>query len=297
MIRATDYLTEAQLEVMKSYDAGFKGYSPVYQKVFKVDTDPKRLEEKFSVRGGMRRFNPTSDSGAYNSQSPKIVGTQTIETLIYKEAVSLTKMMKAKDNYGSALQDAYQLGYYANLEMDELAANLLANATGTTVTWDGLSLSNSAHLIGDTGDTQGNVVSGGLGTSNLETAFQNFHTQKDHNGRIMSLVPKYCVYPMRNHAQVSKLLGSRMTPEDANTSDNFMSEAGLIQVPWPQLVTTNFECMFLSDAAMHRLEYLIHYGPTLTPDRDTATGNDLVQLDLACNAGAVDYLGTYFITS
>ncbi len=61
--------------------------------------------------------------------------------------------------------------------------------------------------------------------------------------------------------------------------------------------TCDFEAMLLADTAMHRLEYLIDYGPTLTPDRDTTTGNDLVQVDLSCRAGAVDYLGTYFITS
>lgn len=297
MIRANDYLTEAQMEVMKSFDAGWKGYSPVYQKVFNVERGPMRLTEKFSVRGGIGDFNAVSDGAAYNMQNPKVVGTQTIADLIYKDAISITKMMKTKDHYGSALADAKQLGYYYNLHMDKLGADLLADAAGATVTWDGLSVANASHLIGDTGETQSNLTSGGLSTSNIETALQNFGLQKDHNGRVQSLVPKYIVVPSRNKYQTMKLIGSPETPEDANTSINPVSNDGLITIVWPQLVTTDFEAMLLSDAAMHRLEYLIHYGPDLTPDRDSSTGNDLIQIDLSCNAGTVDYLGTYFITS
>ena len=298
MVVANDYLTEAQLEVMKSFDAGYKGYTPMYQQVFNVETDPERITEKFSVRGGMSAaFSAVADGAAYNDQNPKIVGSQTIALLEYKEQVAITKRMREKDNYGSAIEDANRLGYLARVKEDKLAADILANAAGTTVTWDGLSLANSVHLIGDSGITQSNVTSGGLSTSTLETAIQNFMLQKDHDGTVMSLAPKYIVVPVRNMMQVKKLIGSPMTPEDANTSINAVTESGLIPIFWPQLVTTDFEVMLLSDHAMHRLEYLKHWGPELTGDRDTNTGNDLVQLDMACNAGAVDYLGTYFITS
>jgi hypothetical protein len=292
-----NYLSEAQLEVMKSFDAGWKGYVPKYQEVFNVENDPSRLTEKFSVRGGMTSaFTPVADGAPYNDQNPKIVGTQTISELIFKEQVALTKMMKTKDNYRSAIEDANQLGYLSRLKMDKLGADLLNLCTTTTVTWDGLALLHASHLIGDTGATQSNTTSGGLTTSNLETAIQNFSLQKSHNGSVMGLMPKYIIVPTRNMMLTKKLIGSPMTPEDANTSINAVTESGLIPIYWPQLVTTNFEAMLLSDKAMHRLEYLIHYGPDLTPARDSDTGNDLVQLDLACNAGAVDYLGTYFIT-
>ena len=298
MIVANDYLTEAQLEVMKSFDAGFKGYTPRYQEVFNVETNPERITEKFSVRGGMSAaFSAVSDGAAYNDQNPKIVGAQTIELLEFKEQVAITKRMREKDNYGSAIEDGNRLGYLAAVKMDTLGAGLLANAGGSTVTWDGLSLANSAHLIGNSGATQSNVISGGLSTSNLETAIQNFMLQKDHDGTIMSAPPKYIIAPVRNMMQVKKLIGSQMTPEDANTAKNVVSESGLVPIFWSALVTTDFEVMLLSDKQMHRLEYLIHWGPELTGDRDTNTGNDLVQLDLACNAGVVDYLGTYFITS
>ena len=238
-----------------------------------------------------------ADDANYNSQNPKIVGTQAIKELIFKEQVGITKMMLKKDNYRSAVEDANKLGYLARLKMDKLGADILANATGTTVTWDGLSLANAAHLIGDTGETQSNLVTGGYTTSNLETAIQNFGLQKSHDGAVMSINPKYIVVPRRNMMQTKKLIGSPMTPEDANTSINAVTESGLIPIYWAQLDTTNFEAMLLSDKAMHRLEYLIHYGPDITPARDTNTGNELVQMDLACNAGAIDYLGTYFIQS
>lgn len=293
-----DYLTEAQLEVMKSFSAGWDSYMPRYQEVFNITTDPSRLEEKFSVRGGMTSaFVATTEQGAYNNQNPQIIGTQTITELIFKEQVAITKMMKKKDNYGSAMSDAKRLGLKARIKMDKLGADLLADASGATVTWDGLPLASASHLVGNTGTTQSNLVSGGLNITNIETVIQNFGLQKDHDGDIMGLSAVTAIVPQRNWATIKKLFGSPMSPEDANRNINPVYELGMKILVWPQLVTTDFEVMFLGPDVMRRLEYLIHYGPDMTPDRDTNTGNDLVQLDLACNAGAVDYLGTYFITS
>jgi len=287
------YLTEVQLEVAKSFDAGYKGYGSQYEKIFRMDPN-QRFEEKFSVRGGMDSgFTPVTDGAAYNAQSPQIVGTQTVTPLIYKEAVAITKMMKEKDHYGSAFEDAYRMGYYARLKMDKLASDILVNATGTTVTWDGLSLANAAHLVGNTGATQSNRTTGALTLGFLETAIQGLRTQVDHNNATMGISPTYLVVPTRNMHQALKLTESPMTPEDANTAKNVVGP--LQVVVWDQLVTTNWEAMLCTDKMFHRLEYQVAYGPELTPDRDTATGNDLVQLDLSCNAGAVDYLGTYFI--
>jgi len=287
------YLTEVQLEVAKSFDAGYKGYSSQYEKVFRMDPN-QRFEEKFSVRGGMSAdLVAVTDGAAYNAQTPQIIGTQTIENLIFKEAVAITKMMKEKDHYGSAFEDAYRLGYYARLKMDKLAADLLVNCTGTTVTWDGLSLANASHLIGNTGGTQSNAVTGSLTLANLETAIQGLRLQKDHNNAVMGLSPQYLVVPTRNMHTALKLTESDLTPEDANNSKNVIGPLQVIV--WDQVVTTGWEAMLLTDKMFTRLEYQIAYGPEITPTRDTATGNDLVQMDLACNAGAVDYLGTYFI--
>jgi len=287
------YLTEVQLEVAKSFDAGYQGYSSQYEKIFRMDPN-QRFEEKFSVRGGMSAdLVNVTDGAAYNAQTPKIVGTNTIEQLMFKEAVAITKMMKEKDHYGSAFEDAYRLGYYARLKMDKLAADILVNATGTTVTWDGLSLANANHLIGDTGATQSNRTTGGLDLANLEASIQALRVQKDHNNATMGISPTYLVVPTRNMHTALRLTESPMTPEDANTAKNVIGP--LQVVVWDQLVTTNWEAMLCTDKMFHRLEYQIAYGPELTPDRDTATGNDLIQMDLACNAGAVDYLGTHFI--
>lgn len=257
--------------------------------------DPnQRFEEKFSVRGGMSAdLVDVADGAAYNAQNPKIVGTQTIEQLMYKESVAITKMMKEKDHYGSAFEDAYRLGYYAHLKMDKLATDILVNATGTTVTWDGLSLANASHLVGDTGATQDNTVTGALDLANLETAIQGLRTQVDHNNATMGISPSYLVVPTRNMHEALRLTESPMTPGDANTAKNVIQP--LQVVVWDQLVTTNWEAMLVTDKMFHRLEYQLAYGPEITPDRDTATGNDLIQMDLACNAGAVDYLGTFFI--
>lgn len=293
--RYTDYLTEVQLEVAASFDAGFKANNTQWNMVFREEPS-MRFEDKFSVRGGMTdAFSATADGGAYNQQSPKVVGTQTITQAIFKEAVAITKMMREKDHYGSAMEDARRLGFLAAAKIDQVGADMLVNATGTTVTWDGLSLANALHLIGDTGDTQDNTTTGALTLANLESAIQAFQLQQDHNGTVMSLRPKYLVVPTRNMHTAKKLLGSPMTPEDANTSINAVTEAGIIPIVYDRLVTTNWEGMLLSDEVMHRLLYQSAYGPELTPDRDSNTGNDLMQLDLAFNFGAIDYLGTHFI--
>jgi len=284
------------MEVAKSFEAGYKGYQAQWSKVFKTIPSP-RYEEKFSVRGGYGDITPTTDGGAYNMMDPKVVGTQTIAPLIYKNAVQMTKMAKVKDNYMSLIEDTKRLGYLLGIERDTVAATVLNNAASTTVTWDGVALASASHLIGDTGDTQSNITTGGIGVSTLEEALQNFKLQKDQDGRIMNLTAKYIVYPVQKHFQIAKLIDSQMSPEDANNNVNPINSLGLIMVPWAQLNGTTFDAMLLSEETMHRLVHKEDYPLQATPARDTNTGNDMVQWDLACNYGAIDYLGTYFITA
>ena len=251
---------------------------------------PERVDERFSITASGGDITSVAEGAAFPKTDIREVGTQTISQVEYKEALPITKLMKRFDNYGAVQREAEKLGRRASISIDRLGAALLNNSDDTTLTWDGLSLANASHLIGDTGQTQSTIVTGALNKGNLNSAIVALANQNNHNNQEDPLAARYLVVPPALAMTAWELVESPGEPESANRNRNYINKQGINVVVWEQLTDTA-DAFLLSDKIFHGLCYLPAIEPTVEYVRDDNTGNYEYQMQYDVAVGVVDYRG------
>lgn len=281
--------------VLEAFSSGWETYEVRGTKFFNKKS-PERFDEKFSVTAADGGFQTVAPGAAYPSVNVEEVGSKTISQQAYKKEIPVDFLMKRFDNYGVVIEEATKHGYRAKQVMDQVMADVLNNGEGSTTTWDGLSLANASHLIGNTGATQTNIVTGALAEATVNSAHVTLRTQKDHGGQVMPTVGSYLVVPPALQMTGYKLLNSVTAPETADRATGFLNTLGMELVDWA-LLDDSVDSWLIADKMFNRLEYLVSVEPTVIYREDSATGNGLYQIEFACAAGAPDYLGTVFINA
>ncbi len=280
--------------VLEAYDSGWRTYEIVGTRFFN-QRSPERYDEKFSVTGADGSINAVAPGAAFPSTNVEELGNVTITQQAYKKEIPVDFSMKRFDNYGVVIREATKHGYRAKQVMDQVMANVLLNTESTSTVWDGLSLANASHLVGNTGDTQTNIVTGALSETTLNNAHVALRTQKDHGGQVMPTTGTFLVVPQALAITGYKLLKSTEGPETADRETGYLNTLGMQLVPWALLDASNTtDYHVIANKMFNRLEYLVSVEPTVQYVRDTATGNGLYQIEFACAAGAADYLGYVF---
>ena len=287
--------SDANKLVLEAFDSGWRTYEIQGTKFFNKRA-PERVDEKFSVHGADGSIPVVAEGAAYPSTTVDELGSITISQDVYKKEIPVTKLMKRFDNYGVVLREATKHGYRAKQVMDQTMADVLLNAEGTSTVWDGLSLANASHLIGNLGTTQTNISAGALSESTLNAANNLLMTMKDHGGGVMPTIGTFLVVPQALAMTAHKLLKSVTGPETADRETGYLNTLKMQSVVWNLLDNggnaTDYH--LIADKMFNRLEYLVSIEPTVEYVRDTNTGNYLYQIDFACKAGAADYLGYVF---
>ena len=290
--------------VLEAYDSGWRTYEVVGTKFFNKRA-PQRFDEKTSVTGADGEIQKTSPGASYPAVNVEELGSVTISQQAYKKEIPVDFLMKRFDNYGVVIREATKHGYRAKQVMDGVMASvLLSTESGSfgATTWDGLSLANASHLIGNTGDTQTNIVTGALNEANLNSADVALATQKDHGGQVMPTIGRWLVTPRALAITGYKLTQSTEGPETANRETAYINTLGIMPCPWSLLdagtqdVATgnSVDWHLIADKMFNRLEYYVSVEPTVIYREDPDTGNGLYQIEFACAAGATDYLGYIF---
>lgn len=281
---------DANKLVLEAFMSGWQTYVPKYPYIFNERT-PERVDEKFSVTASGGYIPAVAEGAAFPQVNIAQVGTKTYSQVEYKESLPITRLMQIFDNYGVIIEEASKQGYRARLTMDRVGANILNNAFTTETTWDGLSLYNAAHLIGSTGVTQSNAVTGQLTESNLNTAITNLRNMKDQNNQVMGLTPRTLVVAPAFAKKAFELTASQGAPESANRNSNFFNTLGLSVVVWEQL--SDSDAWFLmADKMFTYFRYLVALPPQMEYIRRSETGNYEYQCQFDVTAGCPDYLGT-----
>lgn len=290
--------------VLESYDSGWRTYDIQGTKFFNKRS-PERFDEKFSVTGADGAINEVSPGAAYPSVNVEELGSITASQRSYKKEIPIDFMMKRFDNYGTVLREAQKHGYRSKQVLDGLMASvLLSTESGSfgATPWDALSLANGSHLIGNTGITQSNIVTGALSEATLNTADVTLSTQKDHGGQTMPTIGRWLVVPKALAITAYKLTQSTEGPETANRETGYINTLGIMPCPWVLLdsgtqdvATGNaVDWHLIADKMFNRLEYLVSVEPTVIYREDPNTGNGLYQIEFAGTAAASDYLGYVF---
>lgn len=276
--------------VIEAFTSGWETYTPKYQYIF-TEMDPERFDEKVSITasGG---FIPTVAQGAdFPQVNIQEVGEKTFTQLDYKEALPITTLLRRFDNYGVVMEEAAKQGYRARLTMDLVGANVMNNAFTTSTVFDGLSIYNASHVIGNTGLTQSNLLTGSLSDNELNQMQYTLRRQQDMNGQAMALLPRTLVVPPELAKKAFELTASYGAPESANRNSNFFNTMGMDVVVWELLTSTTANFLF-SEKLFNYFRYFVSIEPTIEYVRIPSNGNYEYQLEFAMSAGSGSYLGT-----
>jgi len=307
-------LNSADKLVLEAFGSGLESYTPKGFSAGFVNKTPERYDEKFDITAGGGTVSETTPSGAYTSGDVQSVGSKTMTQRIFKDQIDVTKIMKRFDNYGSVIEEATKKGYYYRIEQDDIMAAVFRNAfisTGTHgITIDGTAypLVGDSQAMGNTGSTQDNKITGGLGADTFDDAFSTLQRMKDHNAKMMpcAMDLKLVVDPY-NRRKAKELMGSPNNPEGAERNINVDQGAATVVV-WELLGNDAADCgnddsnndtytelkdnwFVVGTTILTKLRYLESIPVTMKKIEAQANGNDLYQFDMALVAGAADYLG------
>ncbi len=280
--------------VYQAYDSGWKTYDIVGTRFFNKRS-PERFDEKTSVSAADGGFNEVAPGAAFPSVDVQEIGTKTFTQKAYKKEIPVDFLMKRFDNYGVILREATKQGYRSKQVMDQVMADVLLNAEGTSTIWSGDPLAYASQKIGTTGTTQSNIVTGALAEATFNSANVALKTQKDHGGQVMPTVGRSLVIPAALEMTAYKLVNSTQGPETANRETGYLNTLGIQPISWALLDASNTtDWHLIADKMFNRLEYFVSVEPSIENVRDPNTGNRLYQIEFACAAGATDYLGYIF---
>lgn len=279
--------------VIEAFTSGWQTYTPKYQYIF-TERDPERFDEKISVTASGGDIPVVAQGGSFPQVNIAEVGEKTFSQVDYKESLPITTLLRRFDNYGVVMEEASKQGYRARLTMDRVGANILNNSFTTATVWDGLSIYNAAHQVGQTGTFQSNLVTGPLSDQVLNVMEYTLGLQQDQNGQTMALIPRTFVVPLQLRKKAFELTASQGAPESANRNSNFHNTLGMEVVPW-ELLTSTTSCFLFSEKMFNRFRYFVSIPPTIEYVRIPSNGNYEYQLEFAMVAGAGDYLGTVAI--
>jgi len=301
-VLALNNIEQVDKLVREVFTAGMNMRTPVFPKVFNIGT-PTRLDEKYQIIKLDNTVSETVDGGAFTPSDIKEIGGKTITQKIYKDSVSIGDFAELFDNYGKIRQAAFEKGQDYMYEMDAHGADFFNNATSSASPYgfivDGTSTATSlisnTQPVGDTGDTQDNLVSGGLDKPQLNTAREYLRKQKRHNGNIAGYQASRLLMPVELGMTAFELTKSPIGPT-ADNRKNYINSLGIELIEW-DLLTSSSMSFLMAPKGATRFEFLIKLRPQLRRIISQTTGTPEYQWRAVYQAGVVDYQGCVGITS
>lgn len=295
---------EADKKVKEAFVAGMKGYRPVYQEVFNIET-PERRNEAFTILKTNAAVAQVQDGGAYPQQDIKELGVNYISVNVFKSALAMSDLTEvfAEKNYGGVSAAASTRGYHFIQKTDLLCADILNNGTSTSAPY-GINIAGTTYAqfgttqpIGDSGATQSNRQSGNLDKTTGNSARVLLAKMYDHDGQRSGWQPTRLVCPPEETMNASQLFYSPGEPESANRNDNYLRTLGVKVIEWHQLTSTS-ACFLMAakgdfGAKGWRLE--IAELPSVRRILSQVTGNWNWQWRMILAPGVVDYIGAVSI--
>jgi hypothetical protein len=152
----------------------------------------------------------------------------------YGGMVGITKEMIQDARFDTMGNWARKLGEALSQTREIGAVNLYNNAFSSELAEDGLSLINSAHVVG--AQTFSNVISGNpdLSETALQAALAQFETAFIRsNGTYINIRPRILVVHPSNKRYAMELVGSSLKPDSADNNLNSILQDNLMVVSSP----------------------------------------------------------------
>lgn len=173
-------------------------------------------------------FSQIGEVQAVPAGTPQVTNTYTISVLDFAQKVVLSKDLFDDNMHNVWAENVKEFSRMARLTQDITAFSIFRNAfsgdTSPTLTADGVSLCNSAHvLIG--GGTTSNTATTALSSTSLNTGIVALREQKGQNGVIMGGVPAILLVPSALFKSATELTDSALVADTANNAINVYRSA------------------------------------------------------------------------
>lgn len=277
----------------------YEDYATIWTQLVDVHSSDKQFE-KFQ---GITNYGlaGVKDQGAGIPYRDKFQGfPREIINVFYGIGSTITYEMMRFDMYDKFKAIPAQLGQSVRRTEETVVANLLNNgfstATNPTLTADGKSLFNSAHLlVAATGTTQKNTPStaSDLSQTSLEQMYIDVSRFVDDQNLPIVVRPQKLIVPSESQHLARKILG---TEYEVNTGNNTINPISSARMPLELIVSpwlTDTDAWFVKTDEKDGLVFTDVDQVMLDRDNDFDTKNLKFSAMRGFGTGAVNYLGYY----
>lgn len=203
-----------------------------------------------------------------------------------------------QDNLYMDLGDKAGMGLAKALEQTKeiTVANLFNNGYASTVTWDGLSLFNTAHKLLK-GGTMSNMLSTAapLSEASLEDALINISKFVDDGDRIVKVMAKSLHIAPENMFNAERILKSTLQNDTANNATNAIRSMGLLPggIKTNHFFTNGDNWFIKTDVMNGGKMFLRNPNPVTGMDDDFGTSDYRHKIIQRWSQGVSDFRGYY----
>tara|TARA_R110000868_G_scaffold234425_1_gene488115 strand:+ start:1732 stop:2646 length:915 start_codon:yes stop_codon:yes gene_type:complete len=284
--------------IVKWFGDSYKDWNPIWESLVEKYDSNKQFE-KFQ---GVTNYGlaGVKDQGGSIPYRDKYQGyPREIINVTYGIGSTITYEMMRYDQYNLFESIPSQLGKSVRKTEETVVANLLNNgfstATTPTLTADGLSLFNSAHLLVADSATQRNTpaTASDLSQTALEQMYIDIGNFVDDQGLPIVVTPQKLIIPIESQHIARKILGTEYEVGTGNNTINPVSSSRmpleLIVSPW----LTDTDAWFVKTDEKDGLVFTNVDEVMLDRDNDFDTKNLKFSAVRLFGTGAVNYLGYY----
>lgn len=285
--------------IQKWFGDSYDQWPTIWEKLVEVQSSDKAFEKFQGITGyGLAGV---KDQGAGIPYRDKYQGfPREIINVFYGLGSTITYEMMRFDQYNLFEKIPSQLAESIRKTEETIVANLLNNGFSTaatpTLTADGLSLFNSAHLlVGDNSVTQRNTpaTASDLSQTALEQAGIDTGNFVDDLNLPIMVTQKALIVPIESKYLAQKILKTEYEVDSANNTINPVSSANqpieLIVSPW----LTDTDAWFIKTSEKEGLVFTEVDKVMIDRDNDFDTKNLKFSAMRGFGVGAVNHLGWY----
>lgn len=173
----------------------------------------------------MEVFNPgglwenTPEQGEYRGAAPRVGQQITFTHARFTSKFAITEEMIEDDQHSVVRQAITARAGKAQVTQNRESAGLFRNASGTTLTADGVAALSASHT-NDAGDTIDNTISGAISVATVEEGINLLAEQVDQAGDIVGHEAKTVLVPPATFKEATQILESKL---ESNTTDHQMN--------------------------------------------------------------------------
>jgi hypothetical protein len=286
-------------EGLKSvYGQAYDQFSTEYDKIFDTFDSRKAFEVDAQLEGfGLAAQKAEGDSIAFDSARQGF--TPKYPALTYAKGFIITKEAMADELYDQFNQKARSLAFSMRQTKEIVGANVLNrgfNSAFTMTDGDGLSLFNTAHILGPSGGTQSNTLAtpADLSEASLEDMLIQIGQAVDPRGLKISLQGTKLIVPVNLQFEAQRILGSVLQNDTANNATNAIRDMNAIRDGYTvNHYLTDTDAWFIKTDAPDGMKYYTRQEAQFGEDNEFNSGNMKMKADERYSFGWTDYLGMF----